>query len=830
MAARVGAPAESGRDTVKLAPLLLTVLVIALVLPSARAQEASSVPAAATETQPEFPPFLLSSVGAESAATASRIEELTKLTQEDPRLESIRAEVPAIVETVAERSKSSALALVGPITVDRLADLQSEWGVLSRGIKALATALSNRANAITVAREDLLLSRRRWQATQELAIEKEEPPATLAQIEANLEALQEARAELRERLNELLTLQGQIAVSDQAAAGALQAVLDRRSELRAALFRRDSPPVWSLFSEESPGPDLSVRMRTASATYVDSLRGFVADRGRELWKLAVALALLLILTGSLRSRARERESTEATRVGGTLLTERPYSTAIVLGLLVGPVLIPDTPRMVQHTVGLILLFPLLRVLHALLPTRFRGALAALAVFYIVDRIRAVLTEAVVLERLVFGAEIALAILASVWLFVSMERVAESGSRIVRTAARMLILGFVVSLAANVFGYVSLAKLVGEGALNAVFAAVVAYSALAVSRTLVKALIHSGAAQGIGAIARRGADVERRLLRALVWGFALAWAWVALGVFALQDSVVAAARGLLEVGVTLGEVSLDLGDVVAFGVTLYVAILVSRFVRFILEVDVYPRVALERGIPHALSSTIHYLALLIGFYLALAAAGVDLSRLTLIIGALGVGIGFGLQNVVNNFVSGLILLFERPVQIGDAVEVGAVFGEVKRIGIRSSTVRNFQGAEVIVPNADLISSQVTNWTLSDRRRRVEIKVGVAYGTDPQAVREVLLEIARRQPGLLSEPAPQALFRRFDDSALAFELRVWIADFDKFLSIENELNCAVAAVLKEAGIEIPFPQRDLHLRSVDATAAQHLTARGAPKDRL
>jgi small-conductance mechanosensitive channel len=187
----------------------------------------------------------------------------------------------------------------------------------------------------------------------------------------------------------------------------------------------------------------------------------------------------------------------------------------------------------------------------------------------------------------------------------------------------------------------------------------------------------------------------------------------------------------------------------------------------------------------------------------------------IAGALGVGVGFGLQNVVNNFVSGLILLFERPIQVGDNVQVPSMstFGEVKRIGIRSSTVRLVDGSEVILPNATLISDPVTNWTLTDRLRRIELKVGVAYGSDPERVLELLRAVLATCQGIVASPEPAAFFSGFGDSSLDFVVYVWLERVDKLLTIRSNLALAVHNALRDAGIEIPFPQRDLHLRSVD-----------------
>jgi len=169
--------------------------------------------------------------------------------------------------------------------------------------------------------------------------------------------------------------------------------------------------------------------------------------------------------------------------------------------------------------------------------------------------------------------------------------------------------------------------------------------------------------------------------------------------------------------------------------------------------------------------------------------------------------------VNNFISGLILIFERPIKVEDTIEVNLLRGKVKRIGIRSSTIRTFDGAEVIVPNGTLIQSEVTNWTLSDQLRRIEIKVGVSYESDLNQVVKILRNVAKEDPKVLDTPEPMVLFQGFGDSALDFSLRVWTSDFDNWLSISSDITLQVHDALKNAGIEIPFPQRDLHIRTFD-----------------
>jgi small-conductance mechanosensitive channel len=220
--------------------------------------------------------------------------------------------------------------------------------------------------------------------------------------------------------------------------------------------------------------------------------------------------------------------------------------------------------------------------------------------------------------------------------------------------------------------------------------------------------------------------------------------------------------------------------------------------------------MQRGMSYAISSLLNYVIIALGFVVGMGLLGVNLSKVTVLAGAFGVGIGFGLQSIVNNFVSGLILLFERPIHVGDTVEIGNLQGEVKRIGIRSSIVRTWQGAEIIVPNSQLVSEQVTNWTLSDQLRRIDLPMGVNYGAEPQRVIEVMEAVAKAHPQVLKQPAPRALFVGYGDSSINFELRAWTDQYASWYQIRSDLTVALYhAVKKEVGMTFPFPQREVRL---------------------
>ena len=259
----------------------------------------------------------------------------------------------------------------------------------------------------------------------------------------------------------------------------------------------------------------------------------------------------------------------------------------------------------------------------------------------------------------------------------------------------------------------------------------------------------------------------------------------------------------------GSFNLSLGDVLAFLFTVWVAYLLSAFIRFVLREDVYPRMRIAPGLSYAISSLLHYVILALGLVVGMGLMGVDLSRLTVLAGAFGVGIGFGMQSVINNFVCGLILLFERPIHVGDMIEIGDLLGEVRRIGIRASTVRARQGADIIVPNAQLVTEKVTNWTLSDKLRRIQLPVDVNYGASPKKVIEVLEAAALATPRVLQKPPPQALLMSYGDSSINFELRAWTDESVYWHQVRSDLAVAVYDAIMEAGMTFPFPQREVRL---------------------
>ena len=249
------------------------------------------------------------------------------------------------------------------------------------------------------------------------------------------------------------------------------------------------------------------------------------------------------------------------------------------------------------------------------------------------------------------------------------------------------------------------------------------------------------------------------------------------------------------------------------------IIVERILQRLLIRRFLSKTRLQPSLQYGLSRIFGYTLIAIGFYVAFQAVGFDLSSLAIVAASVGVGVGFGLQNIINNFVSGIIILAERPISIGDRIEVAGVAGRVTKIQLRSTTVVTNDNITMIVPNADFISNTVTNWSHGDPKVRIRVPVGVAYGSDLKLLQRLLLEAAAEHPKALRDPSPVVLFNEFGDSSLNFELGVWTQEMTATpIHFTSQMNFIIEQKLRENDIEIPFPQRDLHVRSGLPAAAE------------
>lgn len=370
--------------------------------------------------------------------------------------------------------------------------------------------------------------------------------------------------------------------------------------------------------------------------------------------------------------------------------------------------------------------------------------------------------------------------------------------------------FAIAFLANTFGFLNLAVQLIKISVKMTSAVIItigmwhmAISFIVVLLDLVRKNEKLQIRKHLPLIKKRATQIFRIIFIYLLFNVALNILEVEAPFYNFLDELMNSERTLLGVPYTYT-------NIFNFIFSLFITYVIYKLLGILFDNGNFKQSQNLRGVPAAIGTTLKVIVVFIGLMIALRSVGFDMTKLSIIIGALGVGIGFGLQNIVNNFISGLILIYERPIQVGDIIELGALMGEVKSIGIRSSNIRTYDGSEVIVPNSNLVSDQLINWTLSDNHRRMELIVGVAYGTDPQKVIDILTNVADNHPQVVKFPEPRVLFNEFGDSSLNFRLLVWVL-FENGLSVKSDLSVAIDKAFKKHQIEIPFPQLDLHMKS-------------------
>jgi potassium efflux system protein len=603
-----------------------------------------------------------------------------------------------------------------------------------------------------------------------------------------------------------LTIQSRVGVQDFRVADALTIIEQAREKALDRLFVSDSPPVWRLLVSSEAAHALPPEILSSFGRQWSALRVYL--EGQAI-RLVLCMAIFAVLAAALlwiRRRARAARDPASSVPCAAPAFEMPFAAALLLSLTACRWIFPQAPRLMWGIIGALALVPSMLIARRLLRADLRPLLYVLAGFFLLDQLRTLAAAVAFLPRLLFLAEMLAGAVFSLWLVRARGGRPEASAggvatrRFIKNAAAVALVISLTAFIANIFGYATFSSLLGNTLLQSCYLALILYAAVEVLDGLVNFALSLRPFAALAAINRYRELVHRRLRRALQTLAVLFWFVAVLQRLLLRDKLFAAAHEFLTHELSFGSIHISPGDVLAFGITVWAAFVISRFVRFLLDEEVYPRVHLKRGLSYAISHTLHYVILLVGFFLAVAALGLDMTQVTILAGAFSVGVGFGLQNIFNNFISGLILLFERPINIGDIIQIEDASGVVERIGVRASIIRMTNGSEIIMPNGKLISERLINWTLSSRQHGIELSVAVAQGTDPEKVIGLLERSAAAHPLIAGDPPPQALVVKLGPDSLGFELRAWTDYSEQWMRIRSELAIAISSALAAEKIAI------------------------------
>jgi small-conductance mechanosensitive channel len=769
----------------------------------ADAQPAPSIPAAesaAPQTATKPAPIPLAEIATQVEAVSGRLRDLKTQLSSDPIAETVAAELPLLTREIDARLGETRKIVAQRPSLEMLARLEADWRRLhanladwGRGLNSLATRLDREIGQLDALTEI-------WEPTLDAAKASNAPPEIVRRIESVLAAISQAHQAVDRQRAQTWTMQNRVAVQDARVEEALASIAQTRDDVFHRLFVKDSPAIWSAEVRAHAPRDLLEESRSSLAAQWSALDVYAQ---REPARFLVHAAIFIALAAALflaRGPVRRQLGGET---APALVFEMPVAAALILSVFLGRWIYPQAPRLLWAMLIALALVPSVMILRRLINGSLRPIFYALVAFFFVDQVRALATAVQVLPRLLFMAEMLGTIAFLAWLIRSKLGQSAAPGKLHKTIMTATCVGLFVStvgLTANAVGYVTLANLLGNALLGSAYLALILYAMVEILDGLVTIALRVRPLALLGLARRHEPMLRYRARVGLKWLAISLWLLGTLNRLLLRERLFGVALSILTAEVGVGFIRITLGDVLAFGLTVWSAFLVSRFVRFLLEEDVYPRVRLTRGLPYAISTTLHYVILLVGFFVAVTALGFDMTKVTILAGAFTVGVGFGLQNIFNNFVSGLILLFERPVKIGDVVQIEDASGTVERIGIRASIIRTPNGSEIIVPNGKLISERVTNWTLTNRRRTIELPIAVAPGADPGRVIALLERTAAAHPLVTNEPPPQALVVKLSPDSLGFELRAWTDRIEQWMQIRSELAITISAALAAEKIAI------------------------------
>jgi small-conductance mechanosensitive channel len=755
------------------------------------------------------------------SASDSALERLNGIQSElssNKIIDNTTRELAATTKEIDTRELETRRNVRPGVPLETLGEFETRWQKLVNQLTASSRQLTDRATALESDLAQMSVTRTTWKATVELAGKSNAPPEVMQRINKVLQGIDASEEMLQKGRASVLTLQTRVAEQTQRANSALRSIRSAQSAAVTRLWSQDSPPIWSpevrTAAAQSLGRDGQVSLGAQAALVREYLE-------REWTKLIyIALLFIAFVIVMLRVKRQVAHWTDKDRAldRSNRVLQLPFCTASLLAIVAARLILYDAPRGVWIMLGMLALIPIVVVLRSLIDRHLFPLVNALVVFYLIAQLRVLTAPIPALSRVILLLETVGGLIFLIW-FVRARR--RSGPRTTsnktaRIASSIAVAGFGATIVTNSLGYVALANYLSLGILSAAYFAVILYAAARILEGLVLFALRTRPLASLGMVQRHQTLLQGRMTRLIKVVAIVTWVLLSLNAFSLREAVVSRTVALFGADIGVRWFRISLGAVAACALTIWITLLLSRFLRFILQEEVYHRFQLARGPAYAVSTLVHYVVLLVGFYVAIAALGADMTKFAILAGAFGVGAGFGLQNIFNNFFSGLILLFERPVQVGDVIQVGDQTGVVRRIGIRASIIALDDKSQLIIPNGQLISEKVTNRTFSSLQKRMDLTIRTAYGEDPEQVIKLLVRTAAAHPHVLKTPPPVAVLKQFSEDALVFVLGFTTENVAQFPFVQSDVAVAVNAALREAGIEIPVPQRIVHLEQDDASS--------------
>lgn len=694
----------------------------------------------------------------------------------------------------------------------RIEALIREWDSYKQKVFDWQTDIADHNREVETYKDSVRVKQNLWEESLKAAKLKEAPEEIQNRIHAAIDSTISTKNQLQTIDNSLILTQDQLKGTQAKIDEVLDYLATQDSKYRGDIFIRESNPIWKW----KPIQQKESYWKGLSANIADQQRNLILFVEEYSWQFVfhfiVFLGLIWFFYFLKKRYAYADFPSEDHRIKLAKTTIQYAATsAVILGFMISIYYYRSAPAVVFSLLTIMVAFPVIYLFPKFVNIKSRMFLYLVLTVYVLQKTQDLIIVDHLLNRItqLIKAGILIYVMG---LALRNQNTKQEGfgnkywKSIVKYFGPLFFVIAVISVLANLIGAYQLSELLISGVVNASTYAIIfmVYGVILASVFIV--VLRSKYATSIQKFTKDNAKFELRISGLIYLYMLFLWIRSTLVGFKILDPMIKIYEEFIALFWIGGGVKISVGGILSFLVILVVTFLLARLIREIINDNVIPVKSSGRGLPNAFSMVIRYMVVTLGVYVALSAAGINLSEFGLVAGALGVGLGFGLQDILHNLVSGLIVSFERPIHVGDTIQVGDLQGVVSEIGVRSSKIRTFDGSEVILPNGDLLSKQVINWTLTDQKRRLEIKIKTSFDANPREVIELLKKEVISHHNVLSEPNPLILFEGYGESALHFRVLFWVY-YNVGLSTKSEVALSIYDKLKEQNIEAPIPQQRL-----------------------
>ncbi len=789
--------------------LATAVLLMAAEAPSATAASAET-PAETVKTEQQKKTFYTpEEVSEASSQIDEELAEINASLQPSEELAEIEASLPAYVESLETMLDSIDMERLDTFSIKHLTHLHEQATVYKNELETYKEMFDERVELHTKALERLKALEKIWVETLQYAVAENAPKAIEQRINATLVKIATMRDSIKKSFDKVLTYQDMVVAENQKMRRLMERISETKDELVTRFFVRDSDPLFAMIEQDDFhwGDYFRATGRMIRELPGAFYRFYTGDMDRlyiHLFLTMLIAGLMIFLKYADRRGRLFVERDEKVR-GSVIFVNMPIAATVILSILLVGAVFPERPTGVILANVTIAMTALISMMRKMVQGRHLYYIYVIMALYVVG----------LFQELVIGFENETRLvwfIISVIVFMAVFRLFQSRfydtwvwlgrwKPVFRRLLPVILALLGISIVANLLGIYNLAhKLVLATLVSLIL--FIAFTVIAmVFGGLIVMMVRRRAKSSSILIESYADQIEKQLKFIVNSALMLYWFYLVLHSFGVMNLIVKWFEEFMALSWEIGNLHFSMSAIFNFFFILTVTVFLTRFIRIFLDLEVFSRYRFPRGVPTAVQMIIRYTIITIGTIVALHALGIELSDLSLLAGALGVGIGFGLRNIMANFISGIIMVFERPVQEGDVVQVEQTFGDVLKIGVRATTIKTYDGSEVIVPNADFVTKEVVNWTLSSKHRRIKMAYKVAFGNDPKQVIDIIRGVIVSHPDVKDEPAPKVLFEGYGDYFLEFTVYFWVDD--RLLDIKSETAIAIYDALIDAGIKMPIP---------------------------